>query len=164
MAYGESVTMEAHMLQAAHLAEQDGEDNSVIASAFLHDIGHFLHAFGERVAEKGIDGKHELLAAKFLEKNFIEKVVDPIKYHIAAKRYLCYAETDYFDQLTPASVMTLQLQGGAFDKREAKEFERLEVFEIALKIRRLDERGKVFGMKTPDIEHFRPRLKKALKS
>ena len=37
---GEPVTMEQHMLQAAHFAEAAGEDELVIVAALLHDIGH----------------------------------------------------------------------------------------------------------------------------
>ncbi len=39
---GESISIADHMLQCAHLAEQSGEGDEVIASALLHDIGHLL--------------------------------------------------------------------------------------------------------------------------
>ena len=46
---------------------------------------------------------------------------DPL--HVAAKRYLCAVEPAYLEALSPASVLSLELQGGPFDEREVAAFE-----------------------------------------
>jgi predicted HD phosphohydrolase len=82
--------------------------------------------------------------------------------HVAAKRYLCATEPSYLDELSPASVHSLQLQGGPFDEAEAAEFERSPYAQDAVRLRRYDDIGKVEGLDTPDLEHYRPVLEAAL--
>ena len=56
---GEAVTMAEHMLQAAHFAESDGADETLIVAALLHDVGHFTGEFGDDYIERGVDNLHE---------------------------------------------------------------------------------------------------------
>src|SRR4051812_30387779 len=76
--FGEAVTETAHALQCAHLAEQSGADDALVAAALLHDIGHLLHNLPEDIAEDGTDGQHEEGGARFLQRYFASAVVDPI--------------------------------------------------------------------------------------
>ena len=112
---GEDVTMSQHMLQAAQCAEKSGADNSLIVAALLHDIGHYKNEIPETSLAKGINNYHEEAGANFLEDYFPISVVEPIRQHVAAKRYLCAVKSDYFDRLSPASVHTLNLQGGSMN-------------------------------------------------
>ena len=66
--YGEGVTELAHALQAAYLAHEAGESESMIAAALLHDYGHLVHGLGESIAEQGVDANHETVGANALEK------------------------------------------------------------------------------------------------
>ena len=70
LAYGEGVTELQHALQTASLAAGDDAPNNLIVAALLHDIGHLLHGLSEDVAEQGIDGHHERIGEKWLEKYF----------------------------------------------------------------------------------------------
>ena len=160
---GEQVTMAQHMLQTAQCAEQAGADNSQIVAALLHDIGHYKNEIPETSLTKGIDNFHEEAGANFLEDYFPISVVEPIRQHVAAKRYLCAVESDYFERLSPASVHTLNLQGGPMNKEEVREFERNDYLEQCIQLRFWDEDGK-----DPEREHhpfiyYRPLIESLVK-
>ena len=161
--YGERVNMREHMLQAAVFAEGDGADDLMIAAALLHDYGHFTHGLGEDIADHGIDGKHEEVGADYLQAYFRPEVIEPMRLHVAAKRYLCAVDANYFATLSPASIQSLALQGGPFTPQEVQEFEQHPYFKEAVQVRLYDEAGKEPGMETPPIEYYRPYLEKALR-
>ena len=133
--YGEGVTKLAHAHQTAYLAQEAGESETMIAAALLHDYGHLVHDLGENIAEQGVDADHETVGAKALEKWFPTTVTEPIRWHLAAKRYLCATELGYFDQLSPASVLSLQLQGGPMNPEELVEFSARPFAEEAVRLR-----------------------------
>lgn len=156
--YGENVTEEQHALQCATLAHEAGEPPEIVASCLLHDYGHLLHDLGEDVADHGVDARHEHVGANRLAAYFGENVVEPIRLHADSKRYLCWKEDTYLDGLSEASRKSLTLQGGPMTEEEAQAFERHPQFDRAIRVRRYDDRGKIAGMKTPDLDAFRPVL------
>jgi phosphonate degradation associated HDIG domain protein len=159
---GEQVSMTEHMLQSAHAAEQDGAPSALIAAALLHDYGHFIHGLPENSADHGVDTRHEEVAHAFLAERFGEEIAQPIRMHVAAKRYLCAVEPSYLAELSPASRHSLELQGGPFEPGEVAAFEASPHAEAAVRLRRYDDVGKVPGLPTPDLEHYRPILESAL--
>ena len=161
--HGEAVTQLEHALQAATLAERDGRSASWIVAALLHDIGHLLQAYGESCADRGIDDQHELLGVRFLARAFAPDITEPIRLHVAAKRYLCQSRPKYASQLSPASLRSLELQGGPMTEAEAQAFESNPYFEAALAIREYDDQAKIVGGQTPPFTHFRPYLETALR-
>jgi len=156
--FGEGVTELEHALQCAHLGERAGAADEIVAAALLHDLGHLLHDLPEDVAEHGIDARHEEGGARWLARYFGPAVVDPIRLHVAAKRYLCATRAGFFDALSPASQLSLQLQGGPFSDAEIQCFEREPGYRSAVAVRVWDDAAKVPGLKVPDLEHYRPRL------
>ncbi len=128
---GEDVTMAQHMLQAAQCAEESGADGSLIVAALLHDIGHYKNEIPETALAKGINNYHEEAGANFLEDYFPVSVIEPIRQHVSAKRYLCAVKSNYFQSLSVASVHTLNLQGGPMNENEIKEFEKLSLIHIS---------------------------------
>jgi phosphonate degradation associated HDIG domain protein len=161
--YGEAVTQTEHMLQSATFAEQHGSHPLLIAAALLHDFGHLVHDLGEDVADHGIDAIHEQLGADYLAHYFVPAVTEPGRLHVAAKRYLCAVDPAYFATLSPASVQSLALQGGPMSDEEVHAFESSPHFADAVQLRRFDDLGKVPGMATPPLEHFRPYVAAGLK-
>jgi phosphonate degradation associated HDIG domain protein len=154
--YGESVTELQHALQCATFAQKAGEPPVVVAAALLHDYGHLCHRLGEDIAEHGVDARHEHIGASRLRGLFADEIVDAGRLHVRAKRYLCWKEPNYLDELSDASRQSLRLQGGPMNDDEAHEFEQEPHFEIAVRVRRYDDMGKVPGMSTPDLDSFRP--------
>lgn len=162
--YGEAVTESEHMLQSATFAEQAGCEPALIAAALLHDFGHLLHDLGEDIADQGIDAVHEQIGADYLQQYFVPAVTEPGRLHVAAKRYLCAVDPDYLATLSPASVQSLALQGGPMSAGEVRDFEASPHFAAAVQLRRFDDMGKVPGMATPPLEHFRRYLEAGLKA
>jgi phosphonate degradation associated HDIG domain protein len=156
--YGENVTERQHALQTAHFAQQAGEPPALVAACLLHDYGHLVHNLGEDIAEQGVDAHHEELGARALAKEFAPEVVEPIRLHVAAKRYLCGREASYREGLSESSRLSLELQGGPMTPAEADAFEKHPHFEAALKLRHYDDMGKVPGLATPSFEDYRPLL------
>jgi phosphonate degradation associated HDIG domain protein len=162
--YGLSaINQRQHALQAGWLAEREGCSDAMIAASLLHDIGHMVHDLGENPAEQGVDDLHEERGYEFLVAWFGPEVTEPVRLHVAAKRYLCGTEPDYFSKLSKDSVLSLSLQGGPMAAAEAAEFAALPGAADAVQLRRFDEQAKVKGLETPPVEHFLPYVARCLK-
>ena len=161
---GEPVTMGQHMLQGATMAEQSKEPDDIIIGALLHDIGHFTSEFGTFSMEDKKDRYHEDAGAAVLEHFFPKVITDCCRYHVAAKRYLCATNPEYFQKLSAASVHSLNLQGGPMSETELKEFERNPNLKKILTVRLYDDAGKIPDMDTPSFWHFAPLVQKMVDS
>lgn len=159
---GEPVTMAQHMLQGATIAEQNGMDEDIIVAALLHDIGHFTSEFGTYHPDDTEDRHHEDAGAEVLGPFFPSVVTDCVKYHVAAKRYLCATKPEYFNRLSAASVHTLELQGGPMSADEVAAFEANPNLPKIIQVRYLDEAGKRADMDTPDYWHFAPMVQRVV--
>ena len=154
----------AHALQAAQLAERAGHPPALIVACLLHDIGHMIHDLGEDPAARGVDDRHEALGHDFLIRHFGPEVAEPVRLHVAAKRYLCAVEPDYFAKLSPDSVRSLALQGGPMSPDEVAAFQANPHHADAVALRRYDEGAKVKGLATPPIAHFMPYVAQVLRA
>ncbi len=142
---GEPVTIGTHMLQAGALAEAAGAGAPLVAAALLHDIGHLREETDVRHGEEG---------ARWLSQWFDEAVTEPVRLHVAAKRYLCAVEPGYFGLLSAESVRTLSLQGGPMTAEEAAAFEALPRAMDAVAVRRWDDQAKDPAVTPPEFAHF----------
>jgi len=156
---GEAVTQAQHMLQAAALAEGAGAAPELVAAALLHDVGHFTGAVSGRQLMKGTDNRHGDQGADWLAQWFGPGVTEPVRLHVAAKRYLCAAEPAYMAALSPASVYTLGVQGGPMQAPELAEFEAHPYASAAIRVRRWDDQAKEPEVEPPPFSHFEPVLR-----
>ena len=154
--FGEPVSVLEHSLQAAAIVAKGGGSDTLVAAALLHDLGHLLHTQGENAAERGLDTRHEELGVEALAGHLPESVLDPIRMHVAAKRYLCFAERQYLDGLSPASRESLALQGGPMTMAEAENWLTTPHAHEALQLRRADDAAKIAGLQVPGLESYRP--------
>jgi [1-hydroxy-2-(trimethylamino)ethyl]phosphonate dioxygenase len=153
--YGLSnVSQLQHALQAAQQAEREGCTPATVLASLLHDVGHMIHELGEDPAGRGIDDVHEELGAAWLAKHFTPDVVEPVRLHVAAKRYLCATESDYFGKLSADSVRSLNLQGGLMSADEVEAFRQRPHYAEAVRLRRYDEGAKDPHASTADFDHF----------
>jgi gamma-butyrobetaine dioxygenase len=156
--FGEPVSQTEHALQTAHLAESEGASDALVVAALLHDVGHLLHGLPETIADKGIDGRHESAGSDWLARHFGPAVTDPVRLHVAAKRYLCAVDRDYLALLSPASQRSLELQGGPFDTAATRAFEQEPYYREAARLRHWDDRAKIPGLAVPPISHYAARV------
>ena len=159
---GEPVTMGQHMLQGATLAEQNKEPDEIVVGALLHDIGHFTSEFGTFSMDDTEDRYHENAGAAVLENFFPTVITDCCRYHVAAKRYLCATDPQYFNKLSDASIHSLNLQGGPMSEAEIINFKRNPNLKQILTVRLYDDAAKVPKMATPSFRHFAPLVHKML--
>ncbi|MDG4893998.1 HD domain-containing protein [Mesorhizobium sp. WSM4976] len=160
---GEPVSMSEHMLQGAWLAEQDGAPEELVAAALLHDIGHYTSEFGTYSPDDVEDRHHDEAGGEVLAPFFPPVIVECVRLHVSAKRYLCAADPTYFSKLSPASVHTLSLQGGPMSAEEVAEFRSNPFHDEAVRVRIWDEGGKVAGMKTRAFRDYVPLLERVVK-
>ncbi len=157
---GEPVTMAEHMLQGAHFAEAASEPEVIIVSALLHDIGHFTSEFGTFSMDDVKDKFHEDAGAEVLKPFFPTLVTDCVRYHVAAKRYLCAAKPSYFKRLSEASIHSLNLQGGPMDADEVAEFEKNPNLKEIVKVRYYDEAGKRADLQIKPFSYYAPMVQR----
>jgi phosphonate degradation associated HDIG domain protein len=150
------INQRQHALQAALLAETEQAGAALVTAALLHDIGHMVHELGDNPASEGVDDLHEQRGHDWLVRWFGPAVTEPVRLHVAAKRYLCAVDPGYFGKLTRDSVRSLALQGGPMSAAEVATFEALPEYEAAVRLRRWDEAAKVKGLETPGFHHFAP--------
>src|SRR3954470_8019181 len=143
-----------HALQCAALAEADAAPPATVLAALLHDVGHMIHGLGENPAGRGIDDAHEQIGADWLAERFGPEVSEPVRLHVAAKRYLCTVESDYFGKLAADSVRSLKLQGGLMSADELESFRAHPQHAEAVRVRRFDEMAKDPRAATPDFDHY----------
>lgn len=170
--YGSAgVSMVEHMLQTAMLAERAQAADEIVAAALLHDIGHFgtdfpWHLRDSRHADmldQQVDRRHEIAGARMLQIYFGPAITEPVRLHVAAKRYLCAVDPGYLDKLSPTTRHTLALQGGAMTREETQEFEANRYAPGAVSLRRWDEQATVTGLKAPAVDHYRALLESLLR-
>jgi phosphonate degradation associated HDIG domain protein len=153
--FGEHVSMTEHSLQAAYFGREEAAPRSLVLAALLHDIGHLVEDVPDELSDWTADAHHEQTGADWLAERFRPEVWEPVRLHVAAKRYLCATDPSYVSMLSQASIVTLELQGGALTPKEVLQFETHRGFREAVRLRRWDDQGKVAGLKTPGLAEYR---------
>jgi predicted HD phosphohydrolase len=155
--YGLSaVSQLEHALQSAALAAQRNLGDAMVIAALFHDLGHLLVGDDVDLAGQGIDDVHEQTSARVLDSLYGRDIAEPVRLHVAAKRYLCGVNPDYFEKLSADSRESLALQGGPMSPQEIAAFDRLDHRAAALALRIIDDEAKIPGLATPGLETYRP--------
>jgi gamma-butyrobetaine dioxygenase len=100
--------------------------------------------------------------AQWLGQWFGPAVTEPVRLHVAAKRYLCATEPNYFGLLSAESVRTLALQGGPMTPEQAAAFGALPFAHDAVAVRRWDDEAKDPLVTPPDFGYFEALLRDLL--
>jgi len=139
---GEPVSQAGHSLRTAACAVATGAAPTLVAAALLHDVGHMLDHDSAAALARAEDIRHEDTGAAWLARWFGPEVTEPVRLHVAAKRYLCVMDPGYYDRLSPVSRRTLTMQGGPFEGDELAAFQALPHADAAAAVRRWDDAGK----------------------
>jgi len=152
--YGESVSMTEHALQAAYFARAAAAPPGLIVAALLHDIGHLIGDVPNDIHDWLSEVRHEEIGGAWLARRFRPEVSEPVRLHVPAKRYLLATDTEYFAKLSPASLVTLKLQGGPMAAHEVAKFEIEPFHQDAVRVRQWDDQGKVAGLRIPGLSDY----------
>tara|TARA_E500000331_G_scaffold352700_1_gene401809 strand:+ start:252 stop:788 length:537 start_codon:yes stop_codon:yes gene_type:complete len=158
---GEKITISKHMIQTAMLAEKAKCNNNLICSCLLHDYGHFIIENPDELVKHNLDGEHENIGYEYLKKFFKKEIVEPIKYHVMAKRYLA-RDKKYFNLLSNASKISLKIQGGVLNDKESEKFKKQKYFNDSILLRKFDEAAKRTDIKMKSIHDYKKLLKSNL--
>ena len=129
-----------HALQTAHHAREAGAGDELVLAAALHDVGRLSCA-----RRRATVHAHEYAGAAFVHRAVSLHAARVVAAHVNAKRYLVAVEPEYRARLSPASLRSLEKQGGALDERSAARFEQLPWARDALALRRWDDAAKMPG-------------------
>ena len=152
-----------HALQAAYLARQAGKGPELITAALLHDIGHIIADDPEERNNPTIrNDLHEDIAVDYLQDVFPEAVLEPIRLHVEAKRYLCTVRKGYYEKLSEASQKSYHLQGGKMNENEIAAFENHTYYREAVLLRAWDDLAKDVTKAVPEIEAYEPEVMAAM--
>lgn len=162
--YGEACNQTTHAISCAMHAQQEGCESEMIVAALLHDVGHFV---ADKEQIDGFDqwghAKHDEIGALWLKNlGLPASVYQPIRYHVAAKRYLA-SKNSSPEPLSNASSATLIQQGGVMTTAEMARFEQNEYFQQAINLRRFDDMGKPSQPVKQDLEPWLELIPELLK-
>lgn len=152
---GEKVTQLTHALHTAHYARMDNAPAEEVVAALLHDIGHLWEADNKGDMAIGYVANHEELGDQFLRRHFAKSVTEPVRLHVAAKRYLCAVDLNFFAGLSQASVGSLRTQGGPMSKEEIALFRANPFCKSAVRLRRWNDIGQDEDLTPAKLESYR---------
>lgn len=154
MAYeGEGVSQIAHAWQCGQLARAAGVPAALQLAGWLHDLGHLLSGLDGTPTLHGQDDRHEHSAATVLNALWGPAVAEPVRLHVAAKRFLVARYPNYLQNLSADSQRSLALQGGPMDQVECLAFERQPYAQDAQQLRSWDDTAKRPGWFASDTAH-----------
>ncbi len=157
---GEPVDQLQHALQCAWFASQESDDDEFVVACLLHDIARAPAVAG--IPYDGPREHHGEAGARWLTPRVGVRVAWLAEQHVPAKRYLIATDPDYRAQLSEVSERTLIAQGGPMSPEEIAVFEAQPDWELAVSLRRFDDRGKEVGLEVPALETYRDVLSRVV--
>ena len=125
-------------------------------------MGHLVapRAEGSTEPDSHKDDVHQYFALPFLRGLFADSVLEPIRMHVDAKRYLCATRDGYYEALSEDSKRSLALQGGIYDAAQAQTFLAQPGAADGVDLRIWDDLAKVPGLPTPPLAHYLERARR----
>ena len=158
--FGKNVKKTEHMVQCALEAQKNNEDEFIILTCLLYDIGHLLDQYnmnGFEIMEYGLLGYYYLK-----DLNMDARICYLIKKNVDAKRYLVTIDENNYNNLSDSLKERLEYQGGRMNNEELISMEKNDEFLNILKVHKYHNMDKLEDKEIPDIETFIPLLRKYL--
>lgn len=158
-AWAESIPLLDHALQCAQLAEWAHAEPPLVAAALLHDLGHALvqaacDAAGDERLARASPPEPERPYLALLGQAFDADVIEPVRLHDQAKRYLVSVDARYAEALSPQALERLAAQGGPMGLDERRRFEAEPHADAAIRLRLWDDLAKHPGKTTPPLAYY----------
>ena len=141
-------------VQCATLARNAGATPELTSAALLHGIGSLLD-------DEANEGRPEWTGARYLARWYPPAVTDPIRLHVAARRYLCATSPAYLERLPGPARLDVQVRGGVMNRDEMVAFKSEPHFADALDLRRWKDQTDRVAVRSPPITDFAGELLKA---
>ena len=142
--------------QAAALAEEEGFEDEVILAAFFHNIGNVCRNNEDGNGTNELDIDREKLGADYLRKHgFSERLAALVESDAIAGRYLAYKYPEYYDQLSEAGKVKLEVQGGRMSKAEAENFELDPDAELFVRLHYWNDKAKEVKIPKLNLPHIK---------
>ena len=149
--------MSEHMIQSAMLAEKSKCNDDLICSCLLHDYGHFLIDDPDELVKNKLDGRHELTGDESLKNVFNKKILEPMRYPVISKKSIA-RDKKYFETLSKASTVSMELQGGVLNDKDTESFKRKPYFKSSILLRKFDDAAKKTYVKMKTIHDYKKLL------
>lgn len=146
-----NITYTKHALQTATLAmnNTDKFNKHLIVAALLHNIHNVMPGNSQSVRENLNDPYTGYNFLKYL--NLPDNIIEPIRLHLDADKYLCATSKDYYNKLYDSSKFSL---GYVCDDSQCEKFLSNKYAENAIKIRLWSDLSKEKNIITKDIDFF----------
>lgn len=145
------ITVLAHALQCAQLAEWAHADAALVAAALLHDLGQLMDA-GE--TDPLQPDAHEQRGLALLGTGFSPGLLEPIRLQPIARRYLSSMDARQNPQLSPAAAHRLQQLGGRMNAEEGLLFLSRPQASAAVQLCRWDQLACHPAKRTPPLGYY----------
>jgi putative nucleotidyltransferase with HDIG domain len=110
----EEITQLGHILEAASIASMLGAPEEVIVGLLLHDVGRMFAADGEAEGDAAHYSHDDVGGAWAEENGFPSLTADCIRNHTLVKLILCEEDPSYYENLSPISKISYQIQKKKF--------------------------------------------------
>jgi gamma-butyrobetaine dioxygenase len=155
---GEDITLIEHMVQCGDLARSNEAPDWLVVASLLHDVGHILIPDAKEAQDAGTDRHHDEIGASWIAQRFPASVVEAVRLHVDAKKYLVATDPAYVDKLSEASRLTLRIQGGAFNPEQCATFIERPFAKEAIQLRLWDDEAKRRGTTDIRLTRFRGQI------
>jgi predicted HD phosphohydrolase len=143
-----------HCLQcAAALRDSHPDDVELQVAGLVHDLGWLEREAGSWVLQ--LDAAHDAEGCVLVAPLLGPRIASLVGGHVDAKRYLLATDPAYAATLSARSAETLGFQGGVMTPVQARQFERRPDWGDLVELRRADDRAKVRGATTDDLDRWR---------
>ncbi len=138
----------AHALQCGEiLRAEHARDDELVVAGLVHDIAD--------IARPGDHRGHDRVGAALVRDLLGTRVATLVGAHVAAKRFLVATDPAYRASLSPRSIETLAAQGDELPPGERRRLAADPDLPAILALRRADERAKVPGAPTAQLDTWR---------
>lgn len=163
--YNNNLSILEYSFQTSIIAEKYNLGNSLIISAFLHDIGKLIGIEQYYTDIKNYKKDYELqnylirnydkIGEKYLEElGFTKCITEPIGLQVVAKRYLITINKNYYNVLSNNSKISLKYQGVIMTNDEITHFLNNKYYKESILLRLCNDNAKFISVNNLNYDNY----------